>query len=239
MENKYYVYEWYIVPTGEVFYVGKGCGDRCTTIRGRNKFFLDMYNTHECAVRIIEDNLYEEDAFQLEHDTVLWYRAHNNYRLTNQTDGGDGIRGHRFSEEHKAHMAEASKKRWQNEGWKQEVIRKRHLPDSTYQSKEFKEKISSLVQGESNPNFGHHWTEGMKSALRNKQRDSRRYKDAKNPKSKRIQCVETGEIFDCVKFAKEKYNVKWDASFTVAIDHPTRTAAGLHWISLSSPSSVA
>lgn len=31
MKNKYYVYEWYIVETGEVFYLGKGCRNRYKT----------------------------------------------------------------------------------------------------------------------------------------------------------------------------------------------------------------
>ncbi len=48
MENKYYVYEWFIVSTDEVFYVGKGCGDRYKKLSGRNKFFMDMYRTHQC-----------------------------------------------------------------------------------------------------------------------------------------------------------------------------------------------
>lgn len=52
-ENKYYVYEYFIKPTDEIFYVGKGCGDRYKTTKGRNKFFSDMYNSHECGVRII------------------------------------------------------------------------------------------------------------------------------------------------------------------------------------------
>ena len=62
-----------------------------------------------------------------------------------------------------------------------------------------------------------------------KQAASNRYKDTKNPTATRIQCVETGEIFDCIKFAMQRYDVKWHASFTVALDDPKRTAAGLHW----------
>ena len=45
--KKYYVYEWYNEENDYIFYVGKGCRNRYTTIRGRNKEFLkyiDMGN---------------------------------------------------------------------------------------------------------------------------------------------------------------------------------------------------
>lgn len=228
MENKYYVYEWYVVETDEVFYVGKGCEKRAWTLK-RNKFFLDMYNTHNCGVRIVQDNLYEDDAYQLEYETIQWYKTHTDYRLTNQTEGGDGTLGYKLTPEQIEKMTLAIKEKWRDKNWRQEIIRRRHLPDSTYQSEEFKRKISSLVQGENNPNYGHRWTDEMKDALSIKQIESHRYDGFKNPNAKQIQCIETEEIFDCITEAMQKYNVKCAASFTVALQHPTRTAAGLHW----------
>lgn len=236
MHNKYYVYEWFFTDTDEVFYVGKGCGDRYRTVSGRNKFFLDMYRTHPCDVRIIEKDLYEEDAYALEHATVLWYREHTNFRLTNQTDGGDGIRGFKPSPEHIAKIAKASKERWQDSEYKERVIAARHLPDSTYQSKEFKDKISSLVTGNKNPNYGHHWTNEMKDKARKRVTESGRYIGDKNPKARAIMCVETGEVFSCIKYAQEKYHVKCITSFAPALRIPTRTAAGLHWRYISKES---
>lgn len=236
MHNKYYVYEWFFTDTDEVFYVGKGCGDRYRAISGRNKFFLDMYRTHPCDVRIIEKDLYEEDAYALEHATVLWYREHTNFRLTNQTDGGDGIRGFKPSPEHIAKIAKASKERWQDSEYKERVIAARHLPDSTYQSKEFKDKISSLVTGSKNPNYGHHWTNEMKDKARKRVTESGRYIGDKNPKARAIMCVETGEVFSCIKYAQEKYHVKCITSFAPALRIPTRTAADLHWRYISKES---
>lgn len=54
IENIFYVYEWYIVDTNEVFYVGKGKKDRYKNLHSRNKFFLDMLRTHNCDVRIVK-----------------------------------------------------------------------------------------------------------------------------------------------------------------------------------------
>lgn len=57
MENVYYIYEWYNIETGEVFYVGKGKTRRKNDLFGRNKFFIDYYNTHKRCNRIILSQL--------------------------------------------------------------------------------------------------------------------------------------------------------------------------------------
>jgi hypothetical protein len=67
MANKtYYVYEWYIVESGEVFYVGKGCDNRVTSMKNRNKYFKNIRAKHECGYRILADNLAEQEAYDLE-----------------------------------------------------------------------------------------------------------------------------------------------------------------------------
>ena len=38
----FYVYEWYIVETGEIFYVGKGSGNRVTSMKDRNEYFKNI-----------------------------------------------------------------------------------------------------------------------------------------------------------------------------------------------------
>ena len=59
----FYVYEWYNVDTDEVFYVGKGTGNRYKQTSKRNKKFQQYYENHECAVRIVKYFELEEDAF--------------------------------------------------------------------------------------------------------------------------------------------------------------------------------
>lgn len=227
--QKYYVYEYFVVSTGEVFYVGKGCGNRYKSLSSRNKFFRDFYRTHDCDVRIVLNGLTEEQAYQEEFNRIQWYRAHTQYRLTNQTDGGDGTRGFKPSEEQKRKIGNTLRQKWQDQKFRSHIIESRHDPDSTFQSAAFKNKISALVTGEKNPNYGNHWTPEMKTALSNKQKQSGRYIGSMNPNAKRIRCVETGEVFEMISDAMQKYHVKHDSSFTVALKHPTRTAAGLHW----------
>lgn len=65
----FYVYEWFIVQTGEVFYVGKGTGNRYR-VRKHNKFFNDMLKRYECDSRIVREFESEKDAFSYEFERV-------------------------------------------------------------------------------------------------------------------------------------------------------------------------
>lgn len=43
MENKkYYVYKWYNIDTNEVFYIGKGCGNRSGQVSCRNEILKNI-----------------------------------------------------------------------------------------------------------------------------------------------------------------------------------------------------
>ena len=90
MDKKYYVYEWFNVVTGEVFYVGKGIRNRYCQLSGRNQYFIDYFNTHECESRIVYENLTEQEAYEKEKELIKYYRETSNFRLTNVTDGGEG-----------------------------------------------------------------------------------------------------------------------------------------------------
>ena len=228
-ERVYYVYIWYIVDTGEVFYVGKGKNGRYRHLYNRNKYFKDMYSSHNCDVRKIYENLTEAEAFEKEKETIKWYRENTNFRLTNQTDGGDGTSGWQPSEEFKAKQSKIHKEQWQDEAFRFRMLQIRQDENGIYKSKEFREKISRLVQGENNPNYNHKWTDEMKEKLRRLVVDSQRYRDADNPNAQKIICIETGEVFECIKFAIDKYRIKDHSNMSAALNHQCRTAGGLHW----------
>lgn len=65
----YYVYEWFIVKTGEIIYVGKGTGRRYK-VRKHNNLFNEMIRRFECESRIVKWFDSEEDAFSYEHQRV-------------------------------------------------------------------------------------------------------------------------------------------------------------------------
>ena len=233
-ENKnFYVYEWYITSTGEVFYVGKGTGKRWKTLSNRNKFFQCMYRTHDCEVRKIYENLTEKEAFEKEIETIKYYKENTKYRLTNQTDGGEGTSGWKPSNDFKEKQSKIHKTQWGNDEFREKMMSIRKDENGIYKSKEFREKISKIVKGEKNPNYQNYWSDEQKEHLRRKQKLNPLYKNENNPNSKKIICIETGEVFECIKFALQKYEIKNDSSISVAIANPIRTAAGFHWVEYS------
>lgn len=71
----YYVYEWFIVETGEVFYVGKGSGNRATSMKDRNDLFKEIRRENKCDYRILKyftDNI---EAFEYEKQRGLELKA--------------------------------------------------------------------------------------------------------------------------------------------------------------------
>lgn len=72
MEGEYmfYVYEWFIVETGEIIYVGKGTRNRYK-VRKHNRLFNEMILKHNCESRIVKEFEQEKDAFEYEFERVL------------------------------------------------------------------------------------------------------------------------------------------------------------------------
>ena len=207
-ERKFYVYEWYVVDTNEVFYVGKGCGNRLNRISCRNKFFQDIYKSHKSKARKIYENLTEKEAFEKEIETIKYYKENTNYRLTNQTNGGEGTAGWVPSKEFCDKQSSIHKSQWRDEKYRKKMIQIRNDKNGSYKSQEFRDKISKLVKGKNNPNYNNHWSDKQKEVLRIKQQNNPLYRNETNPNAKKIICVETGEVFTCIKFAKEKYQIK-------------------------------
>lgn len=228
--REYYVYIWYIVDTNEVFYVGKGKGRRYKQISGRNKFFTDMYESHNCEAKKVYENLTEQEAFQKEREVVRWYKENTSYRLTNQTDGGEGSSGWIPPKDFRDKQSQIHKAQWQDEKFRERMLMIRTDANGPYKSQEFREKIAELVQGENNPNYGNYWTEEMKQHLSEVRKTNGLSANENNPRATRIICIETGEVFNCIKFAMQKYNIKNEGSMTVALKNPVRTAGGQHWV---------
>lgn len=121
----------------EPFYVGKGHGDRAYAHTEDNLYDRNVHKKRKIAsirrkgldhlVLIQKDKLTEKQAFLLETKLVSDIGRHNfgEGPLTNLTDGGDGVIGHKHSEETK------------------EIIRQAGL--GRKHSKETKEKLSDFA----------------------------------------------------------------------------------------------
>lgn len=66
----FYVYEWYIKDTNEIFYVGKGSGKRYKVTCQRNKLFTETIQKYECDSRIVKYFKNEKDAFEYEEKRI-------------------------------------------------------------------------------------------------------------------------------------------------------------------------
>lgn len=85
----FYVYEWYLVDTGEVFYVGKGTRGRYRQTRKRNQLFNEYYRKNRCDVRIVKTFDNEDDA--LAYERVRITRLKNDgLAKCNLDNGGTG-----------------------------------------------------------------------------------------------------------------------------------------------------
>lgn len=115
-ERKYYVYIWYIVDTFEIFYVGKGTGNRYKTRKRENYYFAQMEKTHKCDSMILLNNLTEEEAFN--YEKILISICRDSYpRLTNVLDGGEqppNAKGMKRSQSTKKKMSDAMKRFYEN-----------------------------------------------------------------------------------------------------------------------------
>lgn len=102
----YYVYFHRKATTGEIFYVGKGKGNRAWSRKSRNKFWKAVEKNHGFIVEIFMYGLQEWYALELEKDLISKYGRRNNDTgtLTNITDGGEGVSGleHSLENRHKA-----------------------------------------------------------------------------------------------------------------------------------------
>ena len=88
----FYVYVHKKKTNGEVFYVGKGSGKRAWSAFGRNSLWKRTADKYGWLVEIVQDNLQDWYAFELERDLISYYgrRDLGHGSLTNMSDGGDG-----------------------------------------------------------------------------------------------------------------------------------------------------
>ncbi len=96
----FYVYEYFKKDNDEVFYVGKGKGKRMYELHNRNKYFMSVYNKYDCDVRIVYDNLSNEQACEKEKERIAELRAIKQ-AYCNFTEGGTGFSTGKLNPIHK------------------------------------------------------------------------------------------------------------------------------------------
>ena len=73
-------------------------------------------------------------------------------------------------------------------------------------AKKFSKVFTGMLSGENHPNYGKHRTKDIKEKISNTLKG--RYEGNKNPRARRVRCINTGEIFSCLKEAAEWCGLK-------------------------------
>lgn len=73
--KKYYVYVWKIKNTGEVFYVGKGCGNRYKSMKDRNNHYKNIRKKYDCECEIVKYFDDENKAYDYELELGKYYKS--------------------------------------------------------------------------------------------------------------------------------------------------------------------
>ena len=92
---KYYIYAHYRNDTGDVFYIGKGEGNRHKSRQGRNTYWVNIVNAHGYRVEILQHFETETEAFDAEQSLIeeLGRKDLGKGLLVNMSDGGEGASG--------------------------------------------------------------------------------------------------------------------------------------------------
>jgi hypothetical protein len=103
----FYVYEHIRPDTGAIFYVGKGCKNRCNETHNRNGYWNNVVNkSNGFSVRKIVENVDKELAFLVEMERINQLKRLG-FKLANLTNGGEGSSNP--SEETRRKMSESHK----------------------------------------------------------------------------------------------------------------------------------
>lgn len=100
----FYVYEWYVKETNEIFYVGKGCKNRYKQTTKRNKVFKVFYENFNCESRILKEFENEDDAFEFEHKRIMELKSLNQ-AVANLDYGGKGGTNFSWTKEMKEYQS--------------------------------------------------------------------------------------------------------------------------------------
>lgn len=94
--------------TGEIFYVGKGKGDRPWSRQGRNEWWNRIVEKHGFTVEIYMSGLQEWYSYELEKELIDYYGRANlgEGPLCNLVDGGPGATGNIKTPEMRAKVRE-------------------------------------------------------------------------------------------------------------------------------------
>lgn len=168
--------------------------------------------THE----IVASGLPKADACEMEQRLIKLYKTQDREYGYNKSSGGElsalGVIGRKHTEGTRQRMSEARKKVVLTPDWR------KHLSEAltgTKQSEERKHNTSVTMKCLwENPDYRAKMVEA--------------HSNENSHKARRVLCVETGEIFECIKYACQRYGVH-SSSVSNVCRGKLKTTGGYHW----------
>ena len=215
-----------------------------------NKYFtmaIKKYGWSNIKSEILESNLSKDAACEMEKLLIKQFKSNNKNFGYNISSGGESGRlgvnaseetkqkmrnaklGKKLSEEHKRKISESGKGRVfsletrekiraANTGRKhteEEKIKMSLKATGRQQSEATKDKRRKMMAGENNHFYGKKHTEAAKSKVSKK-------------KSKKVVCLETGEVFKSAVFASHCLGLN-SSAVSGSINGKSKSAGGFHW----------
>jgi hypothetical protein len=190
-------------PTdGSIFYVGKGCANRATRSDGRNNYWNNIVNKHGgFDVEIVAENLTEAEALKFEVVLIKGLRDAG-VGLCNLTDGGEGVSGFRHSDEAKERMKITNKGKTKSGHRLSEEHRKK-LCLAKLGRKQSKEHAQAAALARVGRVVSDDTRQKISQALTGKPISEEHKRKLMKP----VICLTTGEEFESVKAACDKYSL--------------------------------
>lgn len=139
--NIYYIYAWYFTNTNEIFYIGKGKGDRYKYVgTRRNEYFLNIIKKYKDNVNVkkLYENLTETEAWALEKKLINEYWTIGECKANFHVGGCGGNHGN-YSVEMRKKLSEYASTRIgdKNSMWKHKYTAEqlKHISDAQLNSK--------------------------------------------------------------------------------------------------------
>jgi|688.fasta_scaffold823794_2 hypothetical protein len=177
--SNFYIYEHIRPDTNQVFYVGKGKGNRCNSLRRNIYWKRIVAKAGGFNVRKIVENIDEELAFLAEQERIDQIKRLG-YVLCNATNGGEGVSGYKHTDKTKAALSIVMKNTMQT--YAKVLSQKQMGENNSAKKKGVGEKISKALIGRKLP-------EETKKKISQPR--------AKNPKARIVEY--NGQVFGCIK----------------------------------------
>lgn len=221
----FYVYVHRKASDGSIFYVGKGTGKRSHDFKRRNQHWKRTADKHGVIVEILHAGLTEDEALKLEVKTISDIGRNS---LCNQTDGGEGLSGLVFTEEHKARIGAAHKGKKKSP---EAIAKMVHALTGRKLSEEHRLALSRSLKGK--PKTEDHIRKVAQARI-GKSHTEQGKQNIRVAKCKIVCCVETGQQFfgthHAAEWVKQTNPKASQAAIARACRRPKKIAYGYHWV---------